>query len=224
MKISSLIDFSDLISKDGIFYLHLNPNNYNYQVIVNKMNLSSLDLAIPQQVHSSNVEIVTKPGNYIGVDGLVTNVSNILLCLKVADCVPIYLYSINSKIIGLVHAGWRGIVSGIIQNSIEKMLLMGANLNEIKIYLGPSIGKCCYEVRNDVANYFSVKDKIKKDKWKIGIREEICNIFIKLGIIKTNINVSHICTFESKEYHSYRRDGSEAGRLISIVGIKNEYC
>jgi YfiH family protein len=166
------------------------------------------------------VIIINKPGVYNNADGLITTIPNILLCLQVADCVPIYLYAFKSKIIGLVHAGWRGIVGGIVQNSIEKMLLLGAYPKEIKIYLGPSIGKCCYEVNFDVANYFNIKNKLKNGKWKVGIREQINFFLLELGIIQKNIKMSSICTFESKSYHSYRRDGVKSGRLISFAGIK----
>ena len=219
MNPSSLIDYSNLISKDAVFYFHLNEESEKIQYIADEINFPPSLLAIPEQVHSSNVNIIYKPGIYNNTDGLITTIPNILLCLQVADCVPIYLYAVRSRIIGLVHAGWRGIVDGIVQSSIEKMLFLGANPKEIKIYLGPSIGKCCYEVDDDVASYFNIKDKLKDGKWKIGIREQIIFFLLELGIIKKNIKKSSICTFESKKYHSYRRDGAKSGRLLGFAGI-----
>ena len=220
MKSSSLIDYSNLISRDAFFYFHLNKESKNIQYIADGINFPSSFLAIPEQVHSSNVKIIYKPGVYNNTDGLITTVPNILLCLQVADCVPIYLYAVRSRMIGLVHAGWRGIVNGIVQNTIEKMLFLGADLKEIKIYLGPSIGKWCYEVDDDVATYFNIKSKLKDGKWKVGIREQIIFFLLELGIIKKNIRKSSICTFESKKYHSYRRDGVKSGRLFGFAGIK----
>ena len=222
MKTSSLIDFSSLISNDVLSCMHLNEKFKNYEYIANELSFSSSILAIPEQIHSSNVVIADKPGIYYGVDGLVTNTSNMTLCLKVADCVPIFLFELKSKIVGLVHAGWRGAINGIVQNSLEKMLELGANIKEIKIYLGPSIGKCCYEVHNDVAEYFNreMKFKLINGKWKIGIKEQISYLLIKSGVLQGNIKISSVCTFEIKKYHSYRRDGTNSGRLISFAGFK----
>ena len=219
---SSLIDFSSLISNDVLSCMYLNENLKNYEYAANELSYSSSILAIPEQIHSPNVVIIDKPGLYYGVDGLVTNVSNIILCLKVADCVPIFLFGLKSKIVGLVHAGWRGIINGIVQHSLEKMLKLGADIKEIKIYLGPSIGKCCYEVDNDVAAYFNkdMKIKLKNDKWKVGIKEQIRYFLMETGVLPENIEISDICTFEKQKYHSYRRDGTDAGRLLTFAGLK----
>jgi len=219
---SSLIDFSSLISNDVLSYMHLNEKFKNYEYVANELSFSSSVLAIPEQIHSSNVVIADKPGLYYGVDGLVTNISNIILCLKVADCVPIFLFGLKSKVVGLVHAGWRGTINGIVQHSVKKMLELGVNIKEIKIYLGPSIGKCCYEVNNDVAVYFNkeMKIKLKNHKWKVGIKEQIRYFLIETGVLPENIEISNICTFEKQKYHSYRRDGVNAGRLLSFAGLK----
>ena len=219
---SSLIDFSSLISNDVLSYMHLNEKFKNYEYVANELSFSSSVLAIPEQIHSSNVVIADKPGLYYGVDGLVTNISNIILCLKVADCVPIFLFGLKSKVVGLVHAGWRGTINGIVQHSVKKMLELGVNIKEIKIYLGPSIGKCCYEVNNDVAVYFNkeMKIKLKNHKWKVGIKEQIRYFLIETGVLPENIEISNICTFEKQKYHSYRREKGGNLRMYSIIGKK----
>ena len=219
---SSILNFSDLFSYEIRSLFYLNKYYQDNQVIAKKLGLLPTMFAVPEQVHSSNVICIDKPGTYKNTDGLITNNPNIILTLNVADCVPIYLYANKSKIIGLVHAGWRGTIGGIISNSIENMIQLGAKKKEINVFLGPSIGFCCYVVNNDVADYFNLdaKMKLKNGKWKVGIREQIKSMLIKLDISSKNIKISNLCTFETIGCHSYRRDGINSGRMIALMSLQ----
>ena len=219
---SSILNFSDIFSNNIRSLFYLNKYYQDNQVIAKKLELLPTMFAVPEQVHSSNVICIDRPGTYKNTDGLITNHPNVILTLKVADCVPIYLYADKSRIIGLVHAGWRGTIGGIISNSIENMIQMGAKKKEINVFLGPSIGFCCYEVNNDVADYFNLnaKIKLKNGKWKVGIREQIKSMLVKLDILSKNIKISNLCTFETIDYHSYRRDGINSGRMIALMSLQ----
>ena len=133
-----------------------------------------------------------------------------------------YLYEPRSKLIGLVHSGWRETAGGIVPNAVRKMLKMGADKKEINVFLGPAIGFCCYEVDGDVADNFNkhTKRKMESGKWKVGLHEYICLQLAELGISTSNIMASDICTFESKNCHSFRRDGEKAGRMFAFMGLK----
>ena len=180
-------------------------------------------LAIPEQVHSTAITYIDTPGYYMDVDGLIAENPEIILTLKVADCVPVYLYATSLKIFGLVHSGWRGTTQGIISNAVMKMLEMGANVNEVSVFLGPAIGFCCYEVDGEVACNFNniAKKQLKNGKWKVGLHEEIRLQLAALGIPSANIKTSDICTFELPDCHSYRRDGYQAGRMFAFMSIKS---
>ena len=121
MKSESLLDCSEKISNDVQAVFSLNPSKYSRKEIANKLENNTDNLAIPEQVHSTVVEFVRLPGIYPAADGLVTTNSNILLTLKVADCVPVFLYEPLKRIIGLVHSGWRGTVENIVSNAIKLM-------------------------------------------------------------------------------------------------------
>ena len=166
---SSFIDFSDKVSTNTRSFFDLNKKQQNYQVIAESRGVFSKMLAIPDQIHASNIKYIDQPGNFIGTDGLITDNPDITLFLKVADCVPVYLYEPNSQLIGLVHSGWRGTASGIIPNVIHLMLQMGSNKERINVFLGPAIGFCCYEVDGEVADNFNKNSKRKMDngKWKV---------------------------------------------------------
>ncbi len=100
-----------------------------------------------KQIHSNIIETVTKDdlGRHFECDGFVTSEKGLLLTVKVADCVPILLCD-DSGVIGAVHAGWRGTVSGIAVNAVKKMISLGASAENIKVAIGPCIHSCCYEV------------------------------------------------------------------------------
>ena len=178
-------------------------------------------LAVPQQTHSTELTCIDTPGSFRAADGLMTDNPEIILTLKVADCVPVYLSS--SHIIGLIHSGWRGTAGGIVPNAVRKMLEMGADPKEFSVFLGPAIGFCCYEVDREVADNFNknTKRKMESGKWKVGLHKYICLQLAEIGIPPINIKTSEICTFESQDCHSYRRDGSKAGRMFAFMSLRS---
>ena len=222
MKSKSLLDFSGGISNDVQAVFSLNSSNYYRKEIANKLGINTDNLAVPEQVHSTMVEFARLPGNYPNADGLVTTNPNILLTLKVADCVPVYLYEPLKKIIGLVHSGWRGTVENIVSNAIKLMQKNGAESRNIRCFLGPAIGKCCYEVDWEVSQNINdeAKEKMDYEKWKIDLHGQIRYQLTELGVPINSIGASNICTYESPECHSYRRDGENAGRMYAFLSLK----
>ena len=220
---TSIIDFSENISPDVNAVFSLNPSQYSRKEITRKLDYNAKDLAIPEQVHSTVVEFARFPGMYPAADGLVTTNSNILLTLKVADCVPVYLYEPRKNMIGLVHSGWRGTVGKIVPNSIQLMQKNGAETGEIRCFLGPAIGICCYEVGVEVAHKFDNEAKMKLEdrKWKVGLHDQISLQLASSGIPEENIQTSDMCTYESRDCHSYRRDGDNVGRMFAFMELKH---
>ena len=220
---TSIIDFSENISPDVNAVFSLNPSQYSRKEITRKLDYNAKDLAIPEQVHSTVVEFARFPGLYPAADGLVTTNSNILLTLKVADCVPVYLYEPRKNMIGLVHSGWRGTVGKIVPNAIQLMQKNGAETGEIRCFLGPAIGICCYEVGVEVAHKFDDEAKMKLEdrKWKVGLHDQINLQLASSGILEENIQTSDMCTYESRDCHSYRRDGDNVGRMFAFMELKH---
>ena len=220
---TSIIDFSENISPDVNAVFSLNPSQYSRKEITRKLDYNAKDLAIPEQVHFTVVEFARFPGMYPAADGLVITNSNILLTLKVADCVPVYLYEPRKNMIGLVHSGWRGTVGKIVPNAIQLMQKNGAETGEIRCFLGPAIGICCYEVGVEVAHKFDDEAKMKLEdrKWKVGLHDQISLQLVSSGIPEENIQTSDMCTYESRDCHSYRRDGDNVGRMFAFMQLKH---
>ncbi|WKZ25929.1 MAG: peptidoglycan editing factor PgeF [bacterium] len=178
-----------------------------------------------QQTHSSNVHIVKKKdvGKTIpNCDGLITNLKNITLLIQTADCVPITLIDPVRKVVGVVHAGWRGSEKEIVKNAINLMINeFESDKKDIKIKIGPAIDKDNFIVRNDVKNKFKdyedYFEKISEDQWKFDLVGVNIKQMLSLGILEENIENSKISTYLNKNYPSYRRDGITKGFETKIM-------
>ena len=222
MENQSLLDFSENISADVKALFSLNPLKYSRKEIAHNLEINAENLAVPEQVHSAVVEFARFPVMYPAADGLVTQDPDIILTLKVADCVPVFLHDPSKNIIGLVHSGWRGTVENIVLNAIQLMEKNGAETDDIRCFLGPAICICCYEVDGEVAKIFDDKVKVKMEerKWRVGLQEQIRLQLVSVGVQKKNIRSSDICTYDSQGYHSHRRDGENAGRMFAFLRLK----
>ena len=187
------------------------------------LKLDYRNIVIPRQVHSSTVTICTKAGNIDNSDGIVTTEEELILSIQVADCIPIFLFDMQNHNIGLVHAGWRGVHSGIIGNSITQMKELSLKPTDIKVLLGPSIRQCCFEVGPEVSKLFSNKFQLKgkEDKTQLDLQGVVVEKLANMNIQSNNIIDINECTCCSDKYHSFRRDGEKAGRMIALFGWKN---
>lgn len=163
-----------------------------------------------------------------GADALITNVSGPVLSLFFADCVPVFIVDPVRRAIGLAHAGWKGTALSIAFETVRAMQReFGTNPAECLAAVGPSIGRCCYDVSTDVAEaVFSAAedDRVvaRAGQKKIRLDLKLANWFIlrKSGIPEANIAVSELCTAcEADDFFSYRRDGS-TGRMAALIALR----
>ena len=188
-------------------------NIKNLNIIFNTDNMSpaigSKPIVQMDQTHSSTVNFIY--GNkqiYKSTDALITSNRDIALQVKVADCMPIFIFDKKSSFFGAIHAGWRGLASGIIENSIELLKEQDFNLRNIKVFIGPSISKRNFEIQNDVMEYFDSKFSIVKDgKIFLSLQEVAIDKFASYGIL--DILNTNECTYDNLNYHSYRRDKTD---------------
>lgn len=151
-------------------------------------------------------------------DGLVTKENNLFLTITVADCFLVYFYDPVMKIIGLVHAGWRGVSKNIVKEAIKLLEKSGADVKNLLAGIGPGIRECHFEVREDVAKIFGTKEKF------INLSGIIQNQLMELGVKKENIEDSGECTFCLRDkYFSYRRDKpAQVEAMIGYIEIKHD--
>jgi len=169
--------------------------------------LRNLEPVFLKQIHSDIIINLDSSNNRIG-DGLILQKKNIVPGLKIADCLPVYLF--NDKKICIIHCGWKSIIKGIAKKAEE---LMGA----YKYCLGASIGPCCYEVKQDVVDLFN-----KKYKNVIVLKDQKYFLDLKSAVIEDLGNKDllaslDLCTKCHPEYfYSYRR-GDDKKRNYAVI-------
>jgi len=189
------------------------------------------------QVHGDDVLVIDKPVKNISdmsktsADAIITNQYGVAIGVMTADCVPIILVDTVKKVIGMVHAGWKGTVKGVIPRTLEKMVKQfGSDKKAILAAIGPSIGQCCYEVDRSVVKEFGVtgsdsgdNEFIKKegDGWRIDLKRANLNQLLSAGILEKNISMESICTSCRNDlFFSYRADGKKTGRQLNFIVMK----
>lgn len=178
-----------------------------------------------EQIHSNKVAYVTGKSKQIkGVDALVTD-KYLDLGIRTADCLPVIFFDRKKKLIAVVHAGWQGLIKGIIKNTVFYLKKLGGQQKEIFVAIGPHIGNCCYDVDYDRVSEFK-KVKIstnifirRNSRWFIDLAIFASQQMIELGISKENIDVLPYCTFCNTEFYSFRRDKNTCERMYSLIGL-----
>ena len=181
------------------------------------------NLVLCQQVHGTNVQRVngSEPKTFAETDGLLTDCAGIVLGVFTADCLPIFLFEPFRKAVGILHSGWRGTAHGIVRKGIEKMKsLFEADSQKMKVYLGPHIHDCCYEVEKEVAALFpEVSRKEKDGRLFLNLEKAVQEQFCSLGVRLENIAGSRSCTACGENFYSYRRN-KNPNRMLSFISIR----
>ncbi len=205
--------------------------NLNY--VSKKMGTKFKNLILMNQTHSNKVIIIDKKNKNLkkfNSDALVTNLSEISIGVLTADCVPIILFDEINNTIGCIHAGWKGAISGIVENTLNAFKKINKK-NLITACVGPCIGKESYQVRTDFyekfinESKFNVKffTRISENSFLFDIRKYIINKLNLYNVTKIdNINCD---TFQDiNNFYSYRRSKKLAendyGRCISTICLK----
>ncbi|MDK1475599.1 peptidoglycan editing factor PgeF [Streptomyces sp. 549] len=177
------------------------------------------------QVHGRQVAAVDAPWPGVGappVDGVVTTRAGLALAVLTADCTPVLLADPQAGVIGAAHAGRPGLVAGVVPATVARMTELGARASRITAWTGPSVCGGCYEVpaalRDEVCAV--VPEAHAVTRWGTpavdvagGVRAQLAG----LGV--TSVDDAGICTLESPDHFSYRRERT-TGRLASYVWLE----
>lgn len=194
--------------------------NLNF-VEVLKMIDKDFKFTLFRQVHGSEITIVDyqNEGKILeNFDGGVTEIKNLFLAVFVADCFPILVFDPVAEIIGVAHAGRRGVEAQIAKNLISKMQDLGAIPENIHIGVGPGICGNCYEVQKDVASQFKFVAN-RNGQLFLDLEAEILDQLKNSGLKPENIETAGVCVFEEENFFSYRREKTNS-RFAAIIGLK----
>ncbi len=212
------IDFS---LPKGKFYLDAQQKKY----------LASADVAEMmniRQVHGNHILVIDE--NYQSLtrslpeaDGLVTNLPGKALMVRTADCLPVFIYDPFNEVIGMVHAGWQSTQKKIVENTIQIMRkYFQSQPADIKAAFGPGIRSCCCQVTEEFSEYFPKEIERRDGHLYFDLPRANQNQLLEAGLSRENILDDLGCTCCNKKYFSYRREGEQAGRMLSLMMLKSE--
>jgi YfiH family protein len=172
--------------------------------------------------HGGQVAFVSDGGVADGCDGMVTTTPGLALMTLAADCVPIVLADPAHGVIAVAHCGWRGLLAGIVDATIERMYAHGAE--RIQAITGPAICVDCYPVQQDCVtqlqvglsqDIFSSIIKMSDEKFFVDVR---AGVHAQLDAHQIHPSSIKRCTHEDPSLFSYRRDG-RTGRQAMVIAL-----
>ncbi len=202
----------------------------NLEYVSQKMRIKKNKLILMHQTHSNKVIEIDKKNlkKRINSDAVITKLPGVALGVVTADCVPILIFDYKNQIVGCIHAGWKGALSGIVKNTIQKIRKKNFD-SKIYACIGPCIGAKSYEVDLNFYNKFIYRSK--KNKKYFSKKNEFKKLFNlrrfvadKLLDLKVKIDHVNYDTFKEKNYFfSYRRstilNQKDYGRCISLIRL-----
>ena len=195
----------------------------NRKILATALNLTSLPFWL-NQTHSVDVTSTSEFNE--NADGIYSQDKNTPCIVMTADCLPVFLTTKDESIVGSLHAGWRGLCNGIIENAINIWVEKGIKRNDILVAYGPAIGKCCFEVGEDVKQAFMERNpqdetaftpvKNKTGHYLANIYQ-LANTRLENEQVEPAIIPENLCTVcSSDDYFSYRKD-NVTGRIASLI-------
>ena len=212
----------------------------NMEILCNLAGLPFEGLIGSAQHHTSVVRYVTEDNCGEGItkdnlspsDGFITDRRGVSMIVRTADCTPILLVGAKedgSPVAGAAHAGWRGTVDLIAKNLVDGALSLGAAPESIRIAIGPCIGNCCFEVKEDFieevtrirGDDFARRHITRRgDRYFANVVSMNAQILESCGIAKEHIDVSGECTAcDPATYHSHRVTRGLRGTMGNVIGI-----
>lgn len=206
----------------------------NRRLFLKEMGLDAMSLVTGEQVHGSHVEVVRQPlptKRVPRTDAFITAEKGVTLSLFSADCALLFFADKKNRCVGIAHAGWRGSVAKIGKNTLKSMENSFDILpTDVLVGIGPCIGLCCFEVKEDVLNVLeerriSLDDialpaKDIRDTWHLNLPLLNEKLLIEAGVPKENIFKGELCTSCKKDlFYSYRRDKGRTGRMMGYIAL-----
>ncbi|MFA5090679.1 MAG: peptidoglycan editing factor PgeF [Candidatus Omnitrophota bacterium] len=228
----ALCTFSRTLKNMSFDYGDIRDTLANRKDFLGALGLSWQELVCARQAHGDGIACVTfkdkgrgafsGAGAIADIDALVTSEKGLALGIFTADCLSIFLYDPQIPAIGLVHAGWQGSQKGIASKAVEAMKKeFNCRPQDLCAGFGPSIRSCCYEVGGRMNDYFKTGILERDKRYYLDLVKINAAQLKEAGVREARIVDSMLCTScRSEEFFSYRRQGQDAGRTISVAMLR----
>jgi YfiH family protein len=208
----------------------------NREILCSAFDIPEQNLVTVNQIHGNRLLIVDEKtqdwrhGGKLEYDGIISAMPGVALGIKTADCVPVFLADRAKRVVGAVHAGWKGtsleIAAKAVGVFIKEFASTPANILAV---IGPSIGSCCYEVDESVFHNFDnnqsresflIEGK-KEGKWMLDLPAANRSQLLDAGVSPDNIFSADICTSCSGDtFFSHRGENRDTGRQINFIMLR----
>lgn len=220
----------------------------NYRRMAQILGTDVSKMVLSHQTHTTNIRLVTEADagkgiwrerDYENIDGLITNVPGLTLVTFFADCVPLYFVDPVHRAIGLSHSGWKGTVHRMGQKTIEAMgEAFDTKPEDLRVCIGPSICRDCYEVSEDVADAFKEEFQTQptpsypwngksilmnkgNGKYQLDLWGANRLVLLDAGILPEHLAVTNVCTkCNPALLYSHRVMGDKRGNLAAFLSLK----
>ena len=191
----------------------------NRKILTTQYNLPSEPIWI-NQTHSSICVNAASIKTTIEADASYSSKVGVVCGIMTADCLPVFVSRKDGTMVGIAHAGWRGLVSGVIENLVNSFNSYG---DDLVVHLGPAISKNSFEVGEEVRELYLEKNENFQRSFSIKNNKNYLDLYDAAKVVFEDFQIQLIsggdrCTFsESSDFFSYRRDGVNSGRMAHLI-------
>lgn len=242
--------FSSRLGGDSLepFYslnLALHVGDETETVLINRSRLmqvlksATTQMVCCQQVHGTRVHVVSRSDAGCGAleqdsaipecDALLCNSPGLFLAEFFADCFPLYFFDPVRRVIALAHAGWKGTIGRIAAQTLKEMnRCFACRYDDIRVFIGPGIGPCCFEIQPDLAHRVAaefpgdsrvLRNDAGRTTWDLALTNTL--IMSSMGVKLENIENCGLCTScHPQLFYSFRRDEGKTGRMGALIGLR----
>lgn len=196
----------------------------NRTILKNELKLPNDPIWI-EQIHGITALKAIPENRHCEADASFTNEQDQVCVILTADCLPVLICNTEGTHVAAIHAGWRGLVNGIIEQTVKQMGLPGESL---MAWLGPAIGPGHFEVGEEVKEQFRSTDPKSIDAFIPSPNQRwLANLYQLARLRLKNLNINYIyggefCTYsDPTRFYSYRRDGKNTGRMATLIWINS---
>ncbi|MFN8471242.1 MAG: peptidoglycan editing factor PgeF [Anaerolineae bacterium] len=204
----------------------------NHNRLCAALDIPRSSLVSSRLVHGDQVAVVAphQRGTLVPqTDALLSADPDVYLLIRCADCVPVIVVDPVRRVVGAAHAGWRGTLAFIAQKMVRTMVdVFDSQPSDLRLGIGPSIGPCCYEVREDVIEathrvfgdgaaslLHTRQGRTTLDLWEAN-RLQVAALGVQ------HIAVSGVCTAcHVRDYYSHRAEAGRTGRFAAVIGFRD---
>ena len=199
----------------------------NRERFFRKLGLNPKDVVVNGLVQEDRVQVVRAKdrGSVLPeTDASITAEKGIFLSITAADCLPVFYFDPQKEVVAIAHAGWRGLAKDILPKVMQRMTdEFQSDPKDILLGIGPGIGECHYDVKEDVAAHFRdfpLAVINREGKIFLDLKKVAATQLQQAGILAKNIEVSPLCTYcEKATYFSWRRDKTQIPKVQAMLAL-----